>query len=129
MNKRIIAILSIVILLIVVIFSRSILFKENTSINSEPLVTIVKYGADWWPACGDLDETLKSLEKKYGKRITIKRIDVDKIEAMEDIKKYNIQGIPFVVLFNKDNEEVTNFVGEKTVEEFESLLKSKELLY
>ncbi len=47
MNKRIIAILSIVILLIVVIFSRSILFKENTSINSEPLVTIVKYGADW----------------------------------------------------------------------------------
>jgi len=75
-----------------------------------------------------MDVVLKKLENKYGNRIVVKYIDIDSEEAQGDMQKYNIKGVPFIVLFDKNNEEVMSFVGDETFEEFESLLKSKGLL-
>lgn len=96
--------------------------------NSHPSVTIVKYGADWWHACEDMDVVLRNLEKKYGNRIMVKDIDIDSEDAREDMEKYDIRGVPFIVLFDENGEEIMNFVGDKSLEEFENLLKSKGLL-
>jgi len=61
--------------------------------------------------------------------MTVNYIDLaDENSSLDADKKYNIQGIPFVVLFNDKNEQVYTFVGYKDKKELTDILKKYGLI-
>jgi len=68
----------------------------HTIINSENPVLIDFY-ADWCGPCKVLSPILKEVKKELGNAIKVIKIDVDKNQLLA--KKYDVRGVPTLLLF------------------------------
>jgi thioredoxin 1 len=70
----------------------------NNIINSETPV-LVDFFADWCGPCKMLTPILKQVKEELGDNIKIIKIDVDKNQPLAT--KYQVRGVPTMLLFKK----------------------------
>lgn len=67
-------------------------------IDSE-IPVLVDFYADWCGPCKMLAPILKQVKEEMGEAIKIVKIDVDKNQSIAS--KYNVRGVPTMLLFKK----------------------------
>jgi thioredoxin 1 len=72
----------------------------NQIIQSET-PTLVDFYATWCGPCKTMHPILDQLKEKYGDKIRILKIDVDKNQAVA--AQFRVQGVPTLVLFKSGN--------------------------
>lgn len=99
----------------------------NVSIQSSGLVVAV-FKADWCVDCKFIDPFMPELELKYGDRLTLMEVDVDKVGDVS--QEQNILGIPSFVAYT-DGRELVRFVNKlrKSREEIEDFLDKALAVY
>lgn len=60
---------------------------------------LVDFYADWCGPCKMMAPILKQVKDNLGNRATIIKIDVDKNQSLA--AKYQVRGVPTLILFNK----------------------------
>lgn len=80
---------------------------------------LMDFFAEWCGPCRMQTPIMEELEKKYGERIEIKKIDVDR--NMELANRYNIMVVPTIIL-EKDGKEVRRWLGVTSKEELSSAI-------
>lgn len=84
--------------------------KEIHTASFEPEVlqakelVLVEFGAEWCSPCKALLPTLQDLAKTYEGRVKIIKIDVD--ENRELAEKFEIKGMPTVIIFKEGRLQV-----------------------
>jgi thioredoxin 1 len=72
-------------------------FEENVIKNNKPI--IIDFWAEWCAPCKQIGPILEEISDEYNDKIIIGKMDVD--ENPETPGKYQIRGIPTMLLFNK----------------------------
>lgn len=100
--------------------------KEKTTsfteiINGETPV-LVDFYADWCGPCKMMGPILKELKNKMGDRIHIIKVDAEK--NPEAAIKYNIRGVPTLILF-KDGQILWQQSGVMQAHQLQSIINQK----
>ena len=77
---------------------------------------LVKLGAAWCQPCKMLDQVLETNDFD----VQIEYIDID--ASLDKAKKYNIRGVPTVVLEDDEGNELRRFVGAKNASEIREFI-------
>ncbi|MEN3037290.1 MAG: thioredoxin [Candidatus Methanosuratincola petrocarbonis] len=80
---------------------------------------LMDFFAEWCGPCRMQTPIMEELERKYGGRIEIRKIDVDR--NMELANRYNIMVVPTIIL-EKDGREVRRWLGVTSKEELSSAI-------
>ncbi|PIV92438.1 MAG: thioredoxin [Flavobacteriaceae bacterium CG17_big_fil_post_rev_8_21_14_2_50_33_15] len=70
----------------------------NNIINDDHLV-LVDFFAEWCGPCKTLTPILKDVKKEFGEQLKIIKVDVDKNQMVSS--KYQVRGVPTMILFKK----------------------------
>lgn len=70
---------------------------ENLIQSEKPV--LIDFSAEWCGPCKMLAPILKQVKDSLGDRITIIKIDVDKNQELSS--KYQVRGVPTMVLYQK----------------------------
>ena len=124
LNTILIFIISIVI--ISLFFFRSFLFKSTYLLKSfgelsvEPEIaftnnkpTFLEFYAEWCEVCKEMAPQVSALKDEYEKDINFVFLNVDNQKWGNYIKKFAVNGIPQVNLFDKKGNIMTTFIGKQ----------------
>jgi thioredoxin 1 len=84
----------------------------NKEIESKGFV-LVDFGAPWCPPCRVQEPILEELEKDFGNRVVMAKVDAD--EEPDLAARFGIMGLPTLLLF-KDGELVETLRGLQSKE-------------
>jgi len=91
---------------------KAVIALDSKSFNSEIAnakgVALVDFWATWCGPCIALAPTIKDVAKEYEGKVTVGKIDVDKIKDVT--AKYKIEAMPTLIIF-KDGKEVDRIIG------------------
>jgi len=82
---------------------------------------LVDYWAEWCGPCKAIAPILDEVAKEYGGKLKVMKLNVD--ENHQVPKKYNIRGIPTLMLFKNGNVEATK-VGALSKSQLTAFLDS-----
>ncbi|MCU0898705.1 MAG: thioredoxin TrxA [Burkholderiales bacterium] len=82
---------------------------------------LVDYWAEWCGPCKAIAPILDEVAKEYGGKLRVMKLNVD--ENHQVPKKYNIRGIPTLMLFKNGNVEATK-VGALSKSQLTAFLDS-----
>jgi len=85
------------------------------------LPVLVDYWAEWCGPCKAIAPVLEEIAKEYNGKLKIAKVDVD--ANTEIPKKYNIRGIPTLMLFKNGNMEAMK-VGAMSKSQLTAFLDS-----
>ena len=85
------------------------------------LPVLVDYWAEWCGPCKAIAPILDEIAKEYGDKLKVAKLDVD--ANVEVPKKYNIRGIPTLMLFKNGNVE-EQIVGARSKSQLTAFLDS-----
>ena len=80
---------------------------------------VIKINAMWCSGCLVMNKTWKNILKSK----TIETINLDYDIDEDEVKKYNVGDVLPVLIFYKDDKEVTRVVGEKSEEELLKIIE------
>lgn len=83
---------------------------------------IIDLYATWCPPCKKLSPILEEIQKQYGKKIQIYKVDVDKESELAQL--FNASSIPLMVFIPKDGKPFT-ITGLRPQEQIEQLIGEK----
>ena len=78
-------------------------FEEEVLNSSDPV--LIDYWAEWCGPCKMIAPILEELADEYGDKLKIAKLNID--DNPETPPKYNIRGIPTLMLFKGGNVEAT----------------------
>ena len=93
----------------------------NDIINGDKPV-LVDFYADWCGPCKMMSPILKDLKKRMGDQINIIKVDTEK--NADAAIKYNVRGVPTLILF-KDGQILWQQSGVKQAHQLESIINQK----
>ena len=145
-NFRRIIVLLITVLIISLILFRNIFFQSTHLLKSfgelsvDPEVafgnnkpTFLEFYAEWCEVCKEMAPKVSSLKEEYQKDINFVFLNVDNQKWDSYIRKFDVNGIPQVNLFDKNGNLVTTFIGKQeelkirdSIDKLESETKSHE---
>ena len=128
LNKTVKAI--IVLLIAVMIFSlilfRNLLFQSTYLLKSfgelsvDPEIafennkpTFLEFYAEWCEVCKEMAPKVSSLKEEYEKDINFVFLNVDNQKWDSYIRKFGVNGIPQVNLFDRNSNLVSTFIGKQ----------------
>jgi thioredoxin 1 len=82
---------------------------------------LVDYWAEWCGPCKAIAPILDEIAREYGGKLKVAKLDVD--ANVEVPKKYNIRGIPTLMLFKNGNVE-EQIVGARSKSQLTAFLDS-----
>lgn len=83
----------------------------NRSVETFPvMVTLYDFTAKWCGPCRVMDPVLATIEKEYGGRVQVQKIDVD--DDPVSAQQFNVRSMPTFVLV-VDGREVGRTVGSR----------------
>jgi thioredoxin 1 len=85
------------------------------------LPVLVDYWAEWCGPCKAIAPILDEIAQEYGGKLKVAKLDVD--ANVEVPKKYNIRGIPTLMLFKNGNVE-EQIVGARSKSQLTAFLDS-----
>jgi thioredoxin 1 len=85
------------------------------------LPVLVDYWAEWCGPCKAIAPILDEIAREYGGKLKVAKLDVD--ANVEVPKKYNIRGIPTLMLFKNGNVE-ESIVGARSKSQLTAFLDS-----
>lgn len=94
-------------------------FKKEVLESEIPV--LVDFYAEWCPPCKMLAPILEELNKKYGQKIKMAKLNIDK--DTEIALQYQVMSVPTLIIF-KNGKEIKRIIGLQTKEELENLLDS-----
>jgi len=89
----------------------------NKAINEHELC-MVKIGTNWCGPCKVVKKNIEDIEKLHN---DVYFIDVDADEADEIVSKYEIRGVPVILIF-KNGELISKTMGVRTQADLEDIL-------
>ena len=99
--------------------------------NNKP--TFLEFYAEWCEVCKEMAPQVSSLKDEYEKDINFVFLNVDNQKWDSYIRKFNVNGIPQVNLFDINGNLVSTFIGKQeelkirdSIEKLESGTKSNE---
>ena len=125
-NLKNIIVLLITILIIFLILFRNIFFHSTYLLKSfgelsvDPEVafennkpTFLEFYAEWCEVCKEMAPKVSSLKDEYEKDINFVFLNVDNQKWDSYIRKFNVNGIPQVNLFDRNGNLVSTFIGKQ----------------
>jgi thioredoxin 1 len=91
----------------------------ETEILKSEIPALVDFWAPWCGPCKLIAPVIEQLATQYAGKVKIVKMNVD--EAPATPAKYNVRGIPTVIMF-KNGEEADKIVGAVTRAKFEEMI-------
>ena len=79
--------------------------------NNKP--TFLEFYADWCEVCKEMAPKVSSLKEEYEKDINFVFLNVDNQKWDSYIRKFNVNGIPQINLFDRNGNLVSTFIGKQ----------------
>ena len=79
--------------------------------NNKP--TFLEFYAEWCEVCKEMAPKVSSLKEEYGKDINFVFLNVDNQKWDNYIRKFNVNGIPQVNLFDRRGNLTSTFIGKQ----------------
>ena len=116
-------------------FQSTYLLKSFGELSVEPEIafknnkpTFLEFYAEWCEVCKEMAPKVSVLKKEYEKDVNFVFLNVDNQKWDNYIRKFNVNGIPQVNLFDEKGDLMSTFVGKQkeiTIEESLANLKSE----
>jgi thioredoxin 1 len=121
-NKTLYMIIASLFLLFLVMITVPTEGKDLTVQEVKSLPTLIDLGKGTCTPCKMMKPILNELKKEYADVLNVEVIDVR--YNPEAMKKYNIRGIPFQIVFDASGKELKRHYGYMDKEEILAMLKS-----
>ena len=137
-NSKAIIVLLISISIVSLFFLRNLFFQSNYLLKSfgelsvDPEIafknkkpTFLEFYAEWCEVCKEMAPKVSALKDEYEKDINFVFLNVDNQKWDKYIRKFAVNGIPQVNLFDRQGKLISTFIGkqeEKTIKESIDLL-------
>ena len=128
-NFKTLLVLLIAIVIILLILFRNLFFQSTYLLKSfgelsvDPEIafknnkpTFLEFYAEWCEVCKEMAPKVSSLKKEYEKEINFVFLNVDNQKWENYIRKFDVNGIPQVNLFDREGNLNSTFIGKQ--EEF-----------
>ena len=99
--------------------------------NNKP--TFLEFYAEWCEVCKEMAPKVSALKEEYEKDINFVFLNVDNQKWDNYIRKFDVNGIPQINLFDKKGNLITAFIGKQeelkirdSIEKLHSEIKSQE---
>ena len=125
-NFKTIVVLLIDIVFVVFVFFRNLFFQSTYLLKSfgelsiDPEIalknnkpTFLEFYAEWCEVCKEMAPKVSALKDEYEKEINFVFLNVDNQKWDNYIRKYEVNGIPQVNLFDKKGDLISTFIGKQ----------------
>ena len=139
-NLKVILVLLIAVIIIVLVLYRNLFFQSTYLLKSfgelsvEPEIafknnkpTFLEFYAEWCEVCKEMAPKVYALKEEYEKDVNFVFLNVDNQKWDNYIRKFDVNGIPQVNLFDQKGNLISTFIGkqkETIIKESLSNLKS-----
>ena len=148
-NFKILLVLLIAVVIIPLILFRNLFFQSTYLLKSfgelsvEPQIafnnnkpTFLEFYAEWCEVCKEMAPKVSALKEEYEKDINFVFLNVDNQKWENYIRKFDVNGIPQVNLFDREGNLKSTFIGKqeestirKSIDHLERDGKSQEEIY
>ncbi len=101
--------------------------------NNKP--TFIEFYAEWCEVCKEMAPKVSALKDEYEKEINFVFLNVDNQRWDNYIRKFNVNGIPQVNLFDRKGDLISTFIGKQeeikirnSIDQLEREAESKEVI-
>jgi thioredoxin-like negative regulator of GroEL len=125
-NLKAIVVLLIAFIIISLILFRNLFFQSTYLLKSfgelsiDPEIafkndkpTFLEFYAEWCEVCKEMSPTVAALKEEYEKEINFVFLNVDNQKWNNYIRKFDVNGIPQVNLFDKKGYLISTFIGKQ----------------
>ena len=125
-NFKTLLVLLIAIVIIILILSRNIFFQSTYLLKSfgelsvDPAIafknnkpTFLEFYAEWCEVCKEMAPKVSALKEEYDKDINFVFLNVDNQKWENYIRKFEVNGIPQINLFDKEGNLKSTFIGKQ----------------
>ena len=116
-------------------FQSTYLLKSFGELSVEPEIafknnkpTFLEFYAEWCEVCKEMAPKVSALKEEYQKDVNFVFLNVDNQKWENYIRKFDVNGIPQVNLFDKNGQLKSTFIGkqgESTLKESISILEKE----
>lgn len=92
-------------------------FDQKALQSVQPV--LVDFFAEWCGPCKMLGPIVETLAKEYEGKIKIAKLDVDK--SPQTAQKYNVMGVPTIIIFKK-GKEVKRHIGLASKQQLKEII-------
>ena len=125
-NLKVILVLLIAVIIIFLVLFRNLFFQSTYLLKSfgelsvEPDIafknnkpTFLEFYAEWCEVCKEMAPKVNALKEEYEKDINFVFLNVDNQKWDNYIRKFDVNGIPQVNLFDEKSNLISTFVGKQ----------------
>ena len=94
-------------------FGESSVEPEMAFKNNKP--TFLEFYAEWCEVCKEMAPKVSALKKEYEKDINFVFLNVDNQKWENYVRKFEVNGIPQVNLFDRNGNLISTFIGRQEV--------------
>ena len=125
-NLKAVIVLIVAVFLIIFILFRNFLFQSTYLLKSfgelsiDPGIafknnkpTFIEFYAEWCEVCKEMAPKVSSLKNEYQKDINFVFLNVDNQKWENYVRKFDVNGIPQVNLFDRKGNLISTFIGKQ----------------